>query len=222
MRNLILFVAMLTVETSTASVMRAQKTEFSADMRLDAAGQIQVVKLFVGNQRARLDRTAIAGEVNGISSLLIDFDHQFLYLLATQSKMYMRIAGSNGSPFYQGAWMFRPSSSEAPCGEWVSEANRRGMTLRCQQVGQDRVDGRTTQKWDARIPEGGHGSIWYDPALNFIVKVQRTSKDGIESGYELQEIKEGTQPQKLFDPPTGYREFTLNRLVDVLIGLGQW
>lgn len=222
MRKLIQTAVILTVATTAPGTL-AQKTEFSADMRLtDGSGQSQVVKLFVGNQRARLDRTATSGEVNGISSLLIDFDHQFLYLVAPQSKMYMQIAGSNGSPFYRGAWMFRPSSPDSPCGGWVSEANQRGITLRCQQAGQDKVDGRTTQKWDAVIPEGGHGSIWYDPTLNFIVKVLRTSKEGNQSGYELQEIKEGAQPQKLFDPPSGYRQFTLNRLIDVLIGLGQW
>lgn len=223
MRKLILTAAALIAGTTTAPGTLAQKTEFSADMRLiDGAGQNQVVKLFVGNQRARLDRTAPSGEANGISSLLIDFDHQFLYLLAPQSKMYMQIAGSNGSSFYRGAWMFRPASPDSPCGDWVSEANQRGITLRCQQAGQDKVDGRTAQKWDAVIPEGGYGSIWYDPTLNFIVKVLRTSKGGNQSGYELQEIKEGIQPQKLFDPPSGYRQFTLNRLIDVLIGLGQW
>jgi hypothetical protein len=223
MRKNFLFVAIFTVSAATAPTAHGQKAEFSADMRLiDGARQGQVVKLFVGNERARLDRTATSGEVNGISSLLIDFDHQLIYLLAPQSKMYVQIAGSNGSAFYRGAWMFRPSSSDSPCGDWVSEANHRGITLRCQQAGQDNVDGRTTQKWDAVIPDGGHGSIWYDPTLNFIVKVRRTSKDGIQSGFELQEIKEGTQPQKLFDLPSGYRQFALNRLIDILIGLGQW
>ncbi len=58
--------------------------------------------------------------------------------------------------------------------------------------------------------------------LRFIVKILRTSKGGVQSGYELQNIKEGTQPQKLFEFPAGYRQFTLTRLVDVLMGLGQW
>src|SRR5215470_15145794 len=126
MQKLFLLVAISAAAATTAPATRAQKAQFSADMHLlDGAGRIQVVKLFVGNERARFDRTAMSQEVSGISSLLIDFDHQFLYLLAPQSKMYMRIAGSNGSPFYRGAWMFRPSSSDSPCGGWVSEANQR-------------------------------------------------------------------------------------------------
>lgn len=201
----------------------AQKVEFSADMQiLEGTGRTQVVKVFVGNKRARLDRPQKEDETNGIGSLLIDFDHQFLFLVIPQSKMYLQIAGSNGTPFYRGAWMFRPSSPDNPCGGWVSEANQRGITLRCQRAGQDSVNGRPTPRWDATTPDGGHGSLWYDQSLNFIVKVLRTSKGGVQSGYELQNIKEGTQPQTLFEFPAGYRQFTLNRLVDILIGLGQW
>jgi hypothetical protein len=176
----------------------------------------------VGNKQARLDRPATKGEIGGIGSLLIDFDHQFLFVLIPQSKMYLQIAGSNGTPFYRGVWMFRPSSPENPCGAWVSEANQRGITLRCQKAGQDTVNGRATPRWDATVQDGGHGSLWYDPNLNFIVKVLRVSKGGVQSGYELQNIKEGAQAQALFEFPAGYRQFTLNRLVDVLFGLGQW
>lgn len=213
-------IALLVISAASTS---AKKVEFSADMQvLDGAGRTQIVKLFVGNEHARLDRPTTEDETDGIGSLLIDFDHQFLFLLIPQSKMYLQIAGSNGTPFYRGAWMFRPSSPDNPCGGWVSEANQRGITLRCQRAGEDSVNGRPTSRWDATIPDGGHGSLWYDPSLNFIVKVLRTSKGGIQSGYELQNIKEGTQPQTLFEFPTGYRQFTLNRLADVLIGLGQW
>ena len=201
----------------------AQKVEFSADMRiLDGTGRTQIVKLFIGNGRARLDRPITRDETNGIGSLLIDFDHQLLYVLIPQSKMYLRIAGSNGTPFYQGAWMFRPSSPDNPCGGWVSEANQRGITLRCQSGGQDTLNGRTISRWDATTPDGGHGSLWYDPNLHFIVKVLRISKGGVQSEYELQNINEGTQPQTLFEFPAGYRQFTLNRLIDALIGIGQW
>jgi len=201
----------------------AQKVEFSADMRvLDGSGRTQSVKLFVGNKQARLDRPAMKGEIGGIGSLLIDFDHQFLFVLIPQSKMYLQIAGSNGTPFYRGVWMFRPSSPENPCSGWVSEANQRGITLRCQKAGQDTVNGRATPRWDATVQDGGHGSLWYDPNLNFIVKALRVSKGAVQSGYELQNIKEGAQAQALFEFPPGYRQFTLNRLVDVLFGLGQW
>jgi hypothetical protein len=202
---------------------RAQKVEFSADVQVsDGTGQTQTLKLFVGDKRARFDRVKEGNDADGIGSILIDFQNQFIFLLIPQSKLYLQIEGSAGTSFYTGAWMFRPDPPKYPCNAWVSEADRRGITLRCQSAGQDTIDGRPTQKWDATTTNAGHGSLWYDPDLNFIVKVLRISKSGVQSGYELQNAKQGTQPAALFEIPTGYRKFTLNRFADVLTGLGQW
>lgn len=202
---------------------RAQKVEFSADVQVsDGTGQTQTLKLFVGDKRARFDRVKQGSDTNGIGSILIDFQNQFIFLLIPQSKLYLQIEGSAGTPFYSGAWMFRPDPPKYPCNAWVSEADRRGITLRCTSAGQEAIDGRPTQKWDATTTNAGHGSLWYDADLNFIVKVLRISKSGLQSGYELQNAKQGTQPPALFEIPAGYRKFTLNRFADVLTGLGQW
>jgi hypothetical protein len=208
---------MLAVSTS------AQKVEFSADMRVsDGAGRTQTLKVFVGNMQARFDLPKQANDTSGIGSILIDFDHQFIFLLIPQANLYLQIEGSAGTSFYNGAWMFRPYSPKYPCNDWVSEADRRGLTLRCKSGGQDVLDGRPTQRWDAATPEGGYGSLWFDPELNFIVKVSRTSKSGVQSGYEVQNAKQASQPPALFEVPTGFRKFTLTRFADVLAGLGQW
>jgi hypothetical protein len=188
----------------------------------DGAGRTQTLKLFVGNMRARFDLPKEGDDIRGIGSILIDFDHQFIFLLLPQANLYLQIEGSAGTPFYSGAWMFRPYSPEYPCNDWVSEADRRGLTLRCTSGGQEILDGRPTQRWDATTVEGGHGSLWYDPKLNFIVKVLRVSKSGVQSGYELQNAKQESQPPALFEVPTGVRKFTLTRFADVLAGLGQW
>jgi hypothetical protein len=209
----------LTLAVSTS----AQKVEFSADMRVSyGAGRTQTLKVFVGNMRARFDLPKEGDDTRGIGSILIDFDHQFIFLLIPQANLYLQIAGSAGTPFYSGAWMFRPYSPEYPCNDWVSEADRRGITLRCKSGGQVILDGRSTQRWDATTIDGVHGSLWYDPKLNFIVKVLRVSKSGVQSGYELQNVKQESQPPDLFEVPKGVRKFTLTRFADVLAGLGQW
>src|SRR5258708_24330355 len=151
----------------------------------DRAGRTQSLKLFVGNMRARFDLPKQGDDTSGIGSILLDFDHQSLYLLIPQANVYLQIEGSAGTPFYSGGWMFRPYSAKYPCNDWVSEADRRGMTLRCKSAGQHDVDGPPTPDCDARTPHDTHGHLWYDPELNFIVKVQRTSKSGVQSGYEL-------------------------------------
>jgi hypothetical protein len=202
---------------------RAQSVEFSADMQVvDGTGRTQALKIFVGNKRARFDLLKQGNDPSGIGSILIDFQNQFIFLLIPQAKLYLQIEGSAGTAFYSGAWMFRPSTPKYPCNAWVSEADRRGISLRCKSAGPDSVDGKPTQKWDATTADSGHGSLWYDPDLNFIVKVTRISKSGVQSGYELQDAKQGIQPPALFEVPPGFRKFTLTRLADVFTGLGQW
>lgn len=217
------FPAILLLFSISSVFTRAQQVQFSADMQvLDGTGRTQTLKLYVGNRRARFDRLKQGNETNGIGSILIDFQNQFIFLLITQSKLYLQIEGSLGTPFYTGSWMFRPASPKAPCSAWVSEADRRGISLRCKSSGQDTVDGRPTERWDATATGAGDGSIWYDPQLNFITKVLRISKSGVQSGYELRNAKQENQLPTLFEIPAGFSKFTLNRLVDVLTGLGQW
>ena len=219
-RGLATTISLFLISAATAL---AQKVEFSADMRIsDGAGRTQTLKLSVGNMRARFDLQKQGDDPNGIGSILIDFNHQSICLLIPQANLYLQIEGSAGTPFCSGAWMFRPYTAKYPCNDWVSEVDRRGINLRCKSGGQDILDGRPTQRWDATTPEGVSGSLWYDPELNFIVKVLRTSKSGVQSGYELQNVKQGSRPVALFEVPNGFRKFTLARLADVLVGLGQW
>jgi hypothetical protein len=71
----------------------------------DGAGRTQTLRLYVGNMRARFDLLKQENDPSGIGSILIDFDHQSLYLLLPQASLYLQIEGSPGTPFYSGAWM---------------------------------------------------------------------------------------------------------------------
>src|SRR5262245_54603793 len=158
--SLLRMVAAIALLMVSATAAVAQKVEFSADMRvLDGTGHTEMFKLYIGNQRVRLDRADSAGEQNGISSLIIEFPNQLLYLLIPQTKMYFRVAGASGMPFYEAAWMFRPQSPAYPCNQWVQEADKRGITLRCKRAGEEHVGGRPTQKWEATSPEGASGFL---------------------------------------------------------------
>ena len=85
----ILLLLMATVATS------AQRVEFSADMRVsDGTGRTQILKISVGNMRARFDLPKQENGASGIGSILIDYDHQFIFLLIPQAKLYLQIEGS--------------------------------------------------------------------------------------------------------------------------------
>jgi hypothetical protein len=66
-------------------------------------------------------------------------------------------------------------------------------------------------------------NTWRDEKPLWEIKnaILGNSRGGIRSGYELQSIKECTQPQTLFDFPAGYCHFVLYRLFVFRIGLGQ-
>jgi hypothetical protein len=215
-----LALALFLASSITAAI---KETEFSADMVItQTTGETLVQKLYLGKRRARLDRFGQTGENNPVGSLLIDFDHQLLYLVLPQEKMYLKIMGSNGIYFYKGSYLFRPQTPDTACSDWIPEAESHGVTLHCKEVGQETLNGRLSTRWEGTATNGAHGSLWYDPELNFNIKVLRVSKEGTQSGYELRNIKAAAQPSSLFETPSEYHEFTFNRLLDLLTKLGQW
>jgi hypothetical protein len=108
--------------------------------------------------RARFDLPKQGDDTSGIGSILLDFDHQFLYLLIPQANVYLQIEGSAGTPFYSGAWMFRPYSAKYPRNDWMSEADRRGITLRCKSGEQD-ICRWTTDAEVGRYDTRGQGTV---------------------------------------------------------------
>ena len=223
MRRFLLRIAASAALVVSAAAGAATSSEFSADMVItQSTGQTVTEKLYVGKARARLDRFAPGGESLRVNSLIMDFDHQLMYLVLPQEQMYLQIMGSSGIYFYRGSNLFRPQTPDTACSDWIPEADRRGVTMHCQQAGQETIDGRPAQRWDATATNGAHGSLWYDPSLNFVVKVVRVTKDGVQTGYELKDIKPGPQPADIFELPTDYRQFTFNRLFELLTKLGQW
>jgi hypothetical protein len=195
--------------------------QFSADMAISqSTGQVMVEKLYVGNAQARIDRVSAGND--RVSSLLMDFKNQTLYLLLPRDKMYLQIQGSAGIYFYRGSFLFRPQTPDTACSDWIPEADMRGITLRCARAGEERIDGRSAQKWEATATNGAHGTLWYDPSVNFLVKLMRVSKDGVQTGYELKNVQIGAQSPKIFNLPVDYHQFTFNMLLDLLTDLGQW
>jgi hypothetical protein len=118
--------------------------------------------------------------------------------------------------------MFKTHSPKYPCNDWVSDADRRGITLEPKTGGREILNGRPTERWDATTPEGGHGSLWYDPELNFIVKILWISKAGTQSVYEVQNAKQDSQSRTLLEVADDFRKFTLTRFANIFAALRKW
>jgi len=80
------------------------KGGISTDTRVtDGAGRTQIPKVSVGNLRARFDLLKQENDTGGIGSVLIDFDHQFIFQLIPRAELCLQIEGSARTPFYNGA-----------------------------------------------------------------------------------------------------------------------
>ena len=126
MRRMRLSTLALTFLLASSAMAENKKTEFSAEMVItQTTGEALTENLYVGKGYARLDRRGQEGDNIRVISLLMDFDHQLLYLLLPQDKMYLKILGSSGIYFYKGANLFRPQTPDTACSDWVPEADSR-------------------------------------------------------------------------------------------------
>jgi hypothetical protein len=72
----------------------------------------------------------------------------------------------------------------------------------CKDLGPDTVNSRLCEKWQITPKNGNVTTTWVDQKLPLPIKTQ--TADG--NSFELSNIKEGSQPASLFDPPAGYRK----------------
>jgi len=120
-----------------------------------------------------------------------------------ERKMYMEFAQTQAPGMQQ--WnrqLFRPSDVNDACTEWLKlPANRGGS---CKNLGSETVNGRSTVKFEGTNAKGETGYAWMDKKIAFPIKWQ-----GKDDTWELQDIKEGSQPSSLFEIPSGYQKFQM-------------
>lgn len=84
-----------------------------------------------------------------------------------------------------------------------------GSIIEMSLVGNEKVNGRNTEKWEISMQRvGGQSQVihqWYDPELDTNVREEQPG------GYrrELNNIIIGAQPAELFSVPAGYKKITL-------------
>lgn len=118
-------------------------------------------------------------------------------------KMYMEFAQAQ-TPEMQ-RWnraLFRPSDVNDACAEWLKLPQNRGGS--CKNLGNETVNGRSTVKFEGTNAKGETGYAWMDKKIAFPVKWQEEN-----NSWELQNVKEGSQPSTLFEIPAGYQKFQM-------------
>ncbi len=174
-------------------------SHFSADMLMHSQHGDMNGKLFFAGTRIRMDMQSPGGSVSNIT----DITAKKHYMLMHERQMYMEYDLNRPSPMGRGPRTpeVREFDPANPC------ANRTDMT--CKKVGSETVNGRACDKWefskDGKLAE----TNWIDKKLH--VPVKSLHADG--TSWELQNIKEGTQPDKTFEIPSGYQKLDMGNMM---------
>ena len=161
--------------------------EFSAEtLAFDPAGKPLSGMLYVGHGKVRVDSpegTIVLMDLGAKTARV--YDPRYKVYLERPDRMTSLMLAAND-----------------PC---QKESDRKSaMDATCRVVGQETVNGRTTNKTEVTMTSGGQTQtlhLWFDPKLHILVRYAMNGK--IMS--ELRNIQEGPQPASLFEPPAGYR-----------------
>ncbi|MDT8066709.1 MAG: DUF4412 domain-containing protein [Terriglobia bacterium] len=182
-----------------SAMAQVMPSQFSADMVTHTSHGDMKGKMFFGGTNIRIDMESPGGPVSNIT----DITAKKNYMVMHNSQMYMEHDLSKPGPMGRGPQMpqIRQFDPTNPC------ANRTDMT--CKQVGSETVNGRSCDKWEFSKGSQLEETNWIDKKLH--VPVKSVHADG--TSWELQNIKEGAQPDKLFEIPAGYQKLDMGGMM---------
>lgn len=138
-------------------------------------------------------------------SSLIKWDSEIVWSLMHDQKMYMEI------PPEKSGW--EPYEARA-CSGYENGENQ----------GSETVNGRAAEKWrctgQKMVPDGEQPSdavVWYDPELEFEIKVVEDNGNI----FEIRDVEIGAQDASLFEIPAGYTKFDMNAMMQQMMKQGQ-
>lgn len=181
----------------------AAQSDFSADVfntqRSDTAAQ---ARIYLSKDKIRIDpakKDARGGAV------ILNLATQTSTVLMDQQRMYMEMPAQMAAQ--RNAYnFFRALDVENACSAWLSSTKNKGGS--CHKVGSDTVNGRNAIKYEGTNANGDSGTFWVDPKIAFPIKWE-----GKNSGGELRNIQEGSQPASLFEVPAGYTKFDMGGMM---------
>jgi hypothetical protein len=182
------------------------QTEFSADM-VNTQKQDNPVqaKIYFAKDKMRVESQD--HNPKGGGAFIMNLTTQTSMVVMDQMHMYMEMPAQAQNPRTMAySYFFRTGDVENACSDWLGMARNRSGS--CHKVGNETVNGRSTVKYEATNATGETSTFWLDPKLRFPVKWQ-----GKNSGGELRNIQEGSQPASLFEVPAGYTKMDMGGMM---------
>jgi hypothetical protein len=201
MRKILLLLCILGTTGLWSSLSFAKGPEFSADVvtvNLKTMDEHAIGKMYVGNFRQRKemsipDERAIAQYGKTIIQI-VNPQRQAMWQIFPEKQMYWEWAGK--IPMAQPPL---PGDSRHFC----AKGKARGIS--CTKLASEKVGDRQADKWELVIMKGGktiRTLVWIDPKLGMPIREESPGMGAME----LRNIKEGSQPDSLFEVPDGYKK----------------
>jgi len=176
----------------TAAAWSQQRTvfgQFSADSIGTMENEAHNGKIFVNQDRIRIESES-KEEEQGV--MIIRLDKGVLWTLMPGEKTYMEMKSFDQAGI--------PKSEE----ELASIAEVKKM-------GSETVSGYPCEVTQYLYKERSQGVLtqWFSRKLNYTVKTELKKGSKLEMSQLLTNIKEGRQPDSLFEIPPGYKKFQL-------------
>jgi hypothetical protein len=167
------------------------KKDFSAENVSNIGGRETTSRFYASKGRIRTESIR-NGVVSGIR--IQDTNTKTAWMLSPQRKIAMDISEQSQLAMEAAASLVsgKPFDPDNPC------AGIQGCTAK--KLGSEVVNGRQTQKWEIKDRDGKSMIAWIDPTLPLAVRAQFA-----QGTAEFRNIKEGPQPDSLFQVPPNYR-----------------
>jgi hypothetical protein len=176
--------------------------DFSGDLVDTSKGAAtdRKTKIYATKDKMRFEPL---GEGPQKPAVILNFTTHMANALMPDRKMYVEVPQDQtpGAPRWS-RQLFRPSDVNNACAEWLKLPQNQGGT--CKNLGSETVNGRSTIKFEGTNAKGETGYAWMDKKIAFPVKWQEEN-----NSWELQNVKEGSQPSTLFEIPAGYQKFQM-------------
>jgi hypothetical protein len=181
MRRKIKFIVMVLGVFTLFFAAAAWAADFSADMISTAGGKVMKGKIFISNNKTRME----AQESISITRM----DKKVVWILMPKDKMYMEQA-------------FDPARSPATSEKVEGEVERK-------LIGQEVIDGKKTDKFLVVYTAKRKKDSMYQWIAQGIAMPVKTAAVDNSWSMEYKNIKTGKQSDSLFEVPAGYQKFSM-------------
>lgn len=192
------FALLFTIMLLGACAWAQAAREFSAIIVQNTDGKTVRQKLFVGKSKIRIEPESATADA---AILLLNFSAGASYVLMPYQKKYVEVSGLE--PAGKGQMRFLTlTDPQHPCDVLPQSGQAK---LPCKEVGHVAVDGRSSAKWAATLPDGKIAYVWIDALLTFPIKLEAPG-----NRVQIESIHEGVQEPSLFEIPAGYTRLQLH------------